>query len=103
MTLYARALLVLAPLLALLFWVAAGLLWWQGRRARDLGRRLGSLMWAVHAAIYWTVNAGLRIGWDYSTPTILISAWGSVLMVHAGVALLLMAWVLLKYESRHGE
>ena len=99
MSTYTQALTLLAPLLAVLFWLAAGLLAYQGRRARQRKRRLGSVLWAVHSAIYWTVNAVLRIVFGYVGPTVWFSAWAAVLSVHAALSLLIMSLLLLRYES----
>ena len=99
MSTYTKALTLLAPLLAVLFWLAAGLLAYQGRCTGQRKRRLGSILWAVHSAIYWTVNAVLRIGFDYTGPTVWFSAWATVLAVHAALSLFVMAILLLRYES----
>lgn len=99
MTTYTQALMLLAPLLAVLFWLAAALLAYQGSRTGQGKRRLGSVLWAVHSALYWTTNAVLRIGFDYVGPTVWFSAWGTMLAVHAALSLLIMAILLLRYES----
>lgn len=99
MTVYTQALKLLAPLLALTFWLAAWLLFCQATRAHQRRRRLGSLLWTIHAAIYWTVNAILRILFDYAAPTLAISAWASILFVHAATSILGMAFLLNRYES----
>ena len=99
MTAYTQALTILSPLLAGLFWAAAFLLARQGRLTGQRKRRLGSILWAVHSAIYWTVNAVLRLGFDYAGPTLLFSAWATVLSMHAAFSLLTMAVLLMHYES----
>lgn len=99
MSVYSHALLVLAPLLALVFWLATLLLVVQARRCGQGRRRLGSVLWTGHAAIYWTVNAVLRLFFGYAAPTLAISAWGAIVFVHAGFSMLWMAAYLLRYES----
>lgn len=96
---YTHALTLLAPILAVLFWTAAALLAYQGARTGQRKRRLGSVLWAVHSAIYWTANVVLRAGFGYVGPTLLFSAWAAVLAVHAALSLLIMAILLLRYES----
>lgn len=99
MTVYSQALLLLSPFLAITFWLATWLLMRQGRRSGQRKRRLGSVLWAAHSAVYWTVNAVLRIGFGYIGPTVWFSAWATVLAVHAALSLLTMAILLLRYES----
>lgn len=99
MTTYTQALTLLAPLLAVLFWLAAWLLIRQGRLAGQRKRRLGSVLWAAHAALYWSVNATLRLFFGYAAPTLAMSAWGSIVFIHAAFSMLVMAVLLLRYES----
>ena len=99
MSTYTQALTLLAPLLAVLFWLAAALLAYQGGRAGQRKRRLGSVLWAVHSAIYWTANTVLRSVFGYVGPTVWFSTWATVLAVHAALSLLIMAILLLRYES----
>ena len=99
MTAYNQALAILSPLLAMLFWLAAFLLARQGQRSQQRKRRLGSVLWAGHAAIYWTANAVARFGFGYTGPAFLFSAWATVLSLHAAFSLLVMALLLLRYES----
>lgn len=99
MSVYSHALLVLAPLLALVFWLATILLVRQARRCHQGRRRLGSVLWTGHAAIYWTVNAVLRLFFGYAAPTLWVSAWASILFVHAAFSMLWMAALLVRYES----
>lgn len=99
MSLYTQALLILSPVVAALFWAGTLLLLWHGRRAGRVKRRLGSTTWAAHAAIYWSVNAILRIGFHYTVPTLWMSIWGAILFTHASASILMMALILLRYES----
>lgn len=99
MATYTQALTLLAPLLTVLFWLAAGLLARQGRCAQQRKRRLGSVLWAAHAALYWSVNATLRLFFGYAAPTLAMSAWGSIVFIHAAFSMLVMAVLLLRYES----
>jgi hypothetical protein len=99
MSVYSQALLLLSPFLALTFWLAAGLLFRQARRMHQGRRRLGSLLWCGHAAVYWTANAVLRLFFGYAAPTLAISAWASILFIHAAFSMLWMAAFLLRYES----
>ena len=98
MTTYTQALLLLAPLLAVLFWAAAILLARQGSCVKQRKRRLGSVLWAAHVAVYWTTNAVLRLFFGYTAPTVWMSSWGTIIFVHAAISLLTMA-LLLRYES----
>lgn len=93
MSVYRQALELLSPMLALIFWVATWLLVRQGRR------RLGSVLWCGHAAFYWSANAALRWWFGYDAPTLAVSAWASIVFVHAGFSMLWMAAWLLRYES----
>ena len=99
MTVYSQALLLLAPILALTFWLATWLLARQGRRAHQMTRRLGSLLWCGHAALYWSVGSVLRLFFGYSAPTVAMSAWGSIIFIHAAFSMIWMAAWLLRYES----
>ena len=99
MSVYSQASLLLSPFLALTFWLAAGLLFRQARRMHQGRRQLGSLLWCGHAAVYWTANAVLRLFFDYAAPTLAISAWASILFIHAAFSMLWMAAFLLRYES----
>lgn len=99
MTVYIQALKILSPLLAITFWLAAWLLLCQATRAHQRRRRLGSILWTLHAAIYWTANTILRLAFDYTAPTLAISAWASILFVHAATSILGMAFLLNRYES----
>lgn len=96
---YTQALLLLAPFLAVTFWLAAWIFYRQARLTHQGRRRLGSLLWCGHAAIYWTANAVLRLFFDYAAPSLAISAWGSILFIHAAFSMLWMAAFLLRYES----
>lgn len=98
MSVYSQALELLSPMLALIFWLSAWLLVRQGRRAHQ-GRRLGSVLWCGHAAVYWTANAVLRWFFGYSAPSLAVSAWASIVFVHAGFSMLWMAALLVRYES----
>ena len=99
MTIYSQALLLLSPILAATFWAATWLLARQARRAHQERRRLGSILWTGHAAVYWTANAALRLFFGYSTPTLWVSAWASILFIHAAFSMVWMAAFLLRYES----
>ncbi len=99
MTAYTQALQILSPILAATFWIATGLLIRQANCANARRRRLGSILWTAHAATYWTVNAILRLFFDYTAPTLAISAWAAILFVHAAASILGMAMLLLRYES----
>lgn len=93
---YNTVLQMMAPLLAGLFWLAAALLARQGRQNGELKRRMGTVLWAGHVALYWSVNSYVRWFDGYQGPSTWASLWGIVIYVHAGVSLLLMAWVLRK-------
>ena len=94
---YAILLKAVSPVMMLMFWTVAAALWMEARRNNQLGRRLGSIGWATHVAIYWTVQVGLRWLSDYSLPSTWVSLWSLIIFIHAGISLLWMAWVLWHY------
>lgn len=99
MATYTQALRILAPILAVTFWLAAWLLLRQSMRAHQGRRRLGSILWTTHAAVYWSTNAILRWFFGYAAPSVAVSTWGSIVFVHAAFSMLWMAILLFRYES----
>lgn len=94
MNAYAIALYWLSPVLALTFWIGTVWLVRVSLRQRQFGRRLAAIAWAGHAAIWWTVSAGMRWIGSYESPTLLMSAWGTALFAHGAIGMLMMAALL---------
>lgn len=67
---------------------AAFVLLWQCKRC-DTGGRALVLFWLAHAGLWLGINSYLRIFQAYTTPTILLSMWGTVLYIQAAVSVML--------------
>lgn len=95
---YNNLLDIVAPLLAVMFWLVFWLLHIEARDHRQVMTitRLWRT-WVAHAAIMWTANAIYRLFFIYEGPTLLFSLWIVVIFLHAGFSFLWRWWVLKQY------
>lgn len=97
--LYETALVVAAVFMAGLFTIATILLY--SLSIRKNGRLVGSFLWSLHAAIFFTVSAFVRYFFHVDSPHFWLTMWSLIVYFHAGLSLIAMAMAI--KNSAKGE
>ena len=100
---YNQLLDVLAPALAVAFWVVVRLLILEKRHNQQMPHiTILWAAWAGHVALMWTCNAIYRLFFTYEGPTYLFSIWITILFVHAAVTFIWRWWVVTHFPTPIG-
>jgi hypothetical protein len=86
---YDQVMHVLAPILALMFWIITGSFLWYGLHHRDQRRYLGMLLWTLNVSVFWTLAAYIRLATGYNAPSIAVSVYSVILYLQAAFSMLL--------------
>jgi hypothetical protein len=98
---YSSVMQIVAPMLALAFWVITGWFVMYGRRSGVWRRYLGMLLWTANVAVFWTFGAYWRLAIGSVPPgwIVPINFWSSVIYLQAAFSMLFGLVFLHRYTT----